>query len=248
MSETDILTRLREAERNQNFPNVRPKDAATLIIIDERDGVPHVLMGRRHMRHKFMPGMFVFPGGRLDPNDGRVPYDGDLTPVVMDKLLDDMKGGPRPFRARALALCAIRETYEEAGLFIGQRVATAPDVQDPDWVPFYRENVVPDLSQFTMIARAITPPRRPRRFDTRFFATTAASIAHALPEGTGPSGELEDLHWLPISDAKALELPTITQVILEELERHLSAHDGLNNAAEIPYYYVKGGIFHRYVL
>ena len=50
----------------------RPRDAATLILLDSEGGAVRVLMGRRHMRHAFMPGKFVFPGGRTDPADGRV--------------------------------------------------------------------------------------------------------------------------------------------------------------------------------
>ena len=36
----------------------------------------------------------------------------------------------------------------------------------------------PDISGLHFIARAITPPRRPRRFDTRFFSADAELVAH----------------------------------------------------------------------
>ena len=63
MSEA-LVRRLSSAERQTNNPNLRPRDAATLLILDRsRAGSPRVLMGRRHMRHRFMPGMFVFPAG-----------------------------------------------------------------------------------------------------------------------------------------------------------------------------------------
>ena len=63
-----LVRRLSEAERYMDNPNLRPKDAATLLVLDRRDDGNHrVLMGRRHMRHRFMPGMFVFPGGRGAP-------------------------------------------------------------------------------------------------------------------------------------------------------------------------------------
>src|SRR5690606_19416506 len=64
----------------------RPRDAATLILLDRKAGATRVLMGRRHMRHAFMPGKFVFPGGRTDPADSRVPVAGDLHPDVESKL------------------------------------------------------------------------------------------------------------------------------------------------------------------
>src|SRR6185312_16240839 len=91
----------------------RPRDAATLILLDSKGGEVHVLMGRRHARHAFMPGKFVFPGGRTDPDDGRVPVTDMLDPLEEAKLLATIARRSQA-RARAIALSAIRETYEEA--------------------------------------------------------------------------------------------------------------------------------------
>src|SRR5690606_9890277 len=96
----------------------RPRDAGTLILLDRSGNELHVLMGRRHMRHAFMPGKFVFPGGRTDPNDGRVPTASPLHPQEEAKLVN---GRTSATRARAIAMSAVRETYEEAGLLIGTR-------------------------------------------------------------------------------------------------------------------------------
>src|SRR5271163_1355674 len=82
---------------------VRPRDAATLIVL-RRDGPkPRVLMGRRHSTHAFMPDKWVFPGGRIDPSDFRAPFATDLRPAVAARLA---KTAP-PSRARALALAAV---------------------------------------------------------------------------------------------------------------------------------------------
>ena len=54
------------SERDQTFPDSEPRDAATLMLVDRSGPVPTVLLGRRHHGHKFMPGQFVFPGGRLE--------------------------------------------------------------------------------------------------------------------------------------------------------------------------------------
>ena len=51
---------------------MRPRDAATLILLDRKGDEVLVLMGRRHAGHAFMPGKFVFPGGRTDPADSRI--------------------------------------------------------------------------------------------------------------------------------------------------------------------------------
>ena len=61
--------RMTKAERDQTFPDSEPRDAATLMLIDRSGAKPKVLLGRRHASHKFMPGKFVFPGGRIEPLD-----------------------------------------------------------------------------------------------------------------------------------------------------------------------------------
>ena len=69
----DILDELNALDRSNKAPYYRPRDAATLLVLDRGgDGALRVLMGKRHMRHKFMPGAWVFPGGRVDAGDSRV--------------------------------------------------------------------------------------------------------------------------------------------------------------------------------
>ena len=143
---------------DKNQPTSRPKDAATLIILDREHGTPKVLMGRRHEKHRFMPGKFVFPGGRLDPTDRHVPHAGDLHPQVLEKLRYEAKNGVSDARMRGLIMCAIRETYEEAGLFIGVK-GEDKRLKGGDWEAFRARTILPDLSPFRFIARAITPPR-----------------------------------------------------------------------------------------
>ena len=61
---TDLAERLTKVERDQSHPNLKPRDAATLIVIDRSGPAPKVLLGKRHAGLKFMAGKFVFPGGR----------------------------------------------------------------------------------------------------------------------------------------------------------------------------------------
>src|SRR5277367_5431400 len=68
-SSGDRVDRLTRTIRDQTFPNLKPRDSATLILIDRAEAVPKVLLGRRHERHRFMPGKFVFPGGRIEKTD-----------------------------------------------------------------------------------------------------------------------------------------------------------------------------------
>src|SRR6476620_10737910 len=92
-------------------PTIRPKDSATLIILDRSGNVPKVLLGKRHEGHIFMPGMFVFPGGRVETADAYVPAVNELDPAVTAKLVQ----GASLRQVRALALSALRETFEETG-------------------------------------------------------------------------------------------------------------------------------------
>jgi hypothetical protein len=68
-----------------------------------------------------------------------------------------------------------------------------PDTPGEIWTEFAKANVHPDLGQIHFIARAVTPPRRPRRFDTRFLSADASSIAHTIEGVVGPDSELVEL-------------------------------------------------------
>src|SRR5215472_10249264 len=101
----------RFADDGPRHPNVRPKDAASLVLVRRDADTVRVLMGERAKAHVFLPGRFVFPGGRLDSSDFRLGAATDLRPEVRAKVAADIPAG----RARALALAAIRETFEETG-------------------------------------------------------------------------------------------------------------------------------------
>jgi 8-oxo-dGTP pyrophosphatase MutT (NUDIX family) len=240
---TALAERLTKAERQQTSPNQRPRDAATLILVDRTEREPKVLMGKRHPGHKFMPGKFVFPGGRLEPDDTRMTSTGALPGRAADRLIA-MVVKPRRDLARTLALTAIRETFEETGLMLGQRGSVGASVP-PAWDGFRQAGIVPALHQVAFVARAITPPRRPKRFDTRFFVADMASVAHRVEGVVGPDTELVELKTVPISQARTLDLPTITQVVLEELEKWLSDTEA---DPAVPFYRMMHGKFVRHLL
>jgi len=114
------------------------------------------------------------------------------------------------------------------------------------WAEFGKAKVHPDLGQIHFIARAITPPRRPKRFDTRFFTADATSVAHRIEGVVGPDSELVELTWAPISEAAHLDMPTVTGVILEELLARVEA--GMDHKLPVPFYYMQDGVFHRELL
>jgi 8-oxo-dGTP pyrophosphatase MutT (NUDIX family) len=226
-------------------PALRPRDAATLILVDRAMGLPRVLLGKRRMDMKFMPGKYVFPGGRVDKADRTVASADELADHEAAKLMVDMKGKVTAAKARALALAAVRETYEEAGIILGAPLAGQTLPADASWRRFFEQGFMPSLSPLTFFARAITPPGRPRRFDTRFFCAEASMIAF---RGSPPDDELSDLVWMAIEEARSLDLPPITRVILEDLGDRLKA--GINGPAHVPvpYYFHKNGTFRRQLI
>lgn len=232
-------------DTKHTHPYRRPKDAATLIVVDSGGTRPRVLMGQRHLDSAFMPGLYVFPGGRVDRGDSRLAVPDELDPTVETKLLRDMKGIASPRRARALALAAIRETAEETGLLIGNRTEQSWKTSSPAWSPFVEHGVAPTLAPLTFFLRAITPPGRSRRFDTRFFCTTTDAIAHQIPND---NDELLNLHWLTFQDALKLELPRVTRIALELLEAKLAAGAYPTPGDDIAYFYRKHGRFMRQTL
>ncbi len=188
---------------------LRPKDAATLIIYRRQQGSLQVLMGERHGSHAFLPNRYVFPGGRLDPADFRVRVANPLRPHVAARLCR----AAEPSRARAIALAAVRETFEETGLIIGQ---PDPDPGRPvpaAWREFFAAGAAPALDRLDYVVRAVTPPGRPRRFNARFFIVDAAAT-----QGTVKSnGELLELKWITREEALGLALARITEIVLERL-------------------------------
>jgi len=221
---------------------LRPRDAATLIIIDDTSGEARILLGRRRADMVFMPGRYVFPGGRVDRTDRLVDAGSDLNRDDLLKLMVAMKGTPSEARARALGLAAIRETFEEAGLIIGAPVSRSGPAKAPAWQDFFATGYRPALERLTFFARAITPPGRPRRFDTRFFCVPADAIAHKI---TIQDGELSDLEWHSIAQARSLELPNITRVILEDLGERIAARALHASGVPVPFYHRRNGSFRR---
>ena len=220
----------------------RPRDASTLIIVDETDVEPKVLMGKRRNDQVFMPGKFVFPGGRVDKNDKLVESLDELADDEVTKLLHDMKGHASPARARALAIAAVREVFEETGFIIGQQPPEPRSIDIEGWKEFSSFGFLPQLSRLCFFARAITPPGRPRRYDTRFFCIPASHVG--LDTGQRDE-ELSEIGWYTLDECGQLDLPPITRVVLEDLNDQLAAGPLGPSRKAVPYYYQRHGTFYR---
>jgi 8-oxo-dGTP pyrophosphatase MutT (NUDIX family) len=215
-------------------PNrLRPKDAATLVLVRRDPDSWRVLMGRRHGSMAFMANKTVFPGGRVDPCDYRLGAGGAFRPDVAAIVARATRDVPH---GRALGLAAIRETFEETGILLGE-AADARRRTRSAWSRFFGHGVTPCLSPLQFIARAITPPNRPRRFDARFFMADASAIAKQLD--ATHSNELLTPCWFTFAQARALDLPSITRYVLGEAEARLQ--DGADAGRPVPFFRVVRG-------
>ena len=120
-----LTDRMTKSERDQSFPDSVPRDAATLMLIDRSGPEPKVLLGRRHASHKFMPGKFVFPGGRIEAQDGKMQAASELDPRTEAKLALRPRDETVP-PPRAFALAAVREMFETEGKCLGPVRFPAP--------------------------------------------------------------------------------------------------------------------------
>jgi 8-oxo-dGTP pyrophosphatase MutT (NUDIX family) len=195
---------------------VRPRDAATLVIHRESTLGLEVLMGRRSDKARFKPGVYVFPGGGLEAADRRVQGGSALHPSIAPRLAV----GNSQERAHALALAAIRETFEECGL----RVGVPGDIGDnphASWQDYRRHGITPPLGELRYLGRAITPSPQPIRFHARFFAIDAKFVEGEADD----THELGDLQWVAVTAVKTLNVMPVTLLMLEALTRQLEQGD-----------------------
>ncbi|EAR51357.1 hypothetical protein OG2516_15374 [Oceanicola granulosus HTCC2516] len=203
---------------------VSVRDAATLILVREDGPEPAVLMGMRGGRAAFMPGKMVFPGGAVDPGDAGIPLAALPGRDCLARLSQDSALPPE-----ALCAAAIRELWEETRQILG-RPAPWPDAP-PGWRGFAATGHRPDAAALSYVFRAITPPGNTRRFDARFFAAPASALVSDPDALSAVEGELSGLRWVPLSQARTLDLPFITRVVLAEVAVH-----GRRPAGPVPFF------------
>jgi 8-oxo-dGTP pyrophosphatase MutT (NUDIX family) len=167
---------------------VRARHAASIIVLRQHGDDQEMLMGMRGARHRFMPNRLVFPGGAVDRADLSAPCASPLAPVT-ERLL---RKNANARLAHGLGIAAARELTEETGLSLGRP---------------------PHLGVLYLLARAVTPPSNPIRFNARFLVVEAQHVSGSL----GGDGELENLRFYPMQEALALDLAMPTRRVLERL-------------------------------
>ncbi len=175
---------------------VRARHAASLLVLRTSGSEPEMLMGMRGSRHRFMPNRLVFPGGRVDAADLTAPSETPLS-AVTERLL---RKSANQHLAHGLGIAAARELHEETGLTLGHPAR---------------------LHGLEYLARAITPPSNPIRFNARFLIVRAEHVSGEL----GGDGELDNLRFFGMSEVMALDLALPTRRVLERLQIWLGMTD-----------------------
>jgi 8-oxo-dGTP pyrophosphatase MutT (NUDIX family) len=180
-------------------PIVRPRDAASLILLRGAGKELEVLAGRRPLHVRFMPGVHVFPGGAIDPPDRAAWTVESGTESLGTKL------------ARS-ARAALRETWEEAGVLVGRPAPLHPAVPAtrPIERVYHEHRLTAAMDLLTYVGRAITPSHSRRRFNTRFFLSDASNV-FGEPAATE---ELEDVRWYPIGRHPLESFRDVTRFML----------------------------------
>lgn len=181
--------------------NVEPVPAATILML--RDGARglEVLMLQRSTELKAFSGALVFPGGKVTEDEA--------SDVIKERSagVEDMPGAALAFRA-----AAIREAFEEVGLLLAREAGSAElvgkdritgmeaerEALSRDEMRFDDFLVREDLSLATDLlvpfGHWITPPIRPRRFDTWFYL--AAAPAKQMEEHAHDGTEATESLWV----------------------------------------------------
>jgi 8-oxo-dGTP pyrophosphatase MutT (NUDIX family) len=192
------------------------RPAATIVLLRQGGGGLEVLLLRRVRSAGFVPGAWVFPGGRVDADDASAALVARLRGITAEHAARRLGlGADADPPALAYYVAAIREAFEETGILVGLDTsgATPPSAaQDPE-VRRLRERLLEDEDAFPAlldrrgcrmdgaaveyVAHWITPEAEPRRYDTRFFAAAVPSDAESLHHTL----EMSDAVWLTPKEA-----------------------------------------------
>src|SRR5438045_989635 len=182
---------------------VRPRDAASLILLRGHGRDLELLAGRRPGHVKFMPGVWVFPGGAIDPEDKK-PW------------RVETGGAHLPPRLVRCARAALRETWEEVGVLVGRAAPVDRPVPPASHrlsaveAAYNERRVDAAIDVLTYVGRAITPTPVFRRFNTRFFLADGSDVVGE----PASSDELEDVGWHPVLRQPLSPFRDVTQFML----------------------------------
>ena len=235
---------------------VEPRPAATIVLLRDGPDGPEALLVRRTRASGFVPGAWVFPGGRVDESDRDAALAERVSGLTPTQAAARLGLEDAPSAALGYYLAAVREAFEETGLLIGlgSTGARVPDAARDPVVDHARATLLEDRVRFldllierdwrldgagiAYLAHWITPVVEPRRYDTRFFLAGVPADSHARLDPREMIAE----RW--VRPAEALEenaagrLPMVFPTIhtLEGLTTASSVEGGLSRAqaADVP--------------
>lgn len=215
---------------------VEPSPAATVVLLRDHADELQVLLLKRHRSSGFVPGAYVFPGGRIDEAD------------AAEALAAQCRVPERGNVAAAYWFGAVREVFEETGVLLARSAAGewAPDTSSSAQLEAWRlklmsnqahlvdvlraENLNVVLDDVVYFAHWITPKPEPRRYDTRFFAAALPEARTIRPD----EREMVDAVWIsPVQALQKFEAGTLPMVFptvrtLQDLSRFRSVEDALD--------------------
>jgi 8-oxo-dGTP pyrophosphatase MutT (NUDIX family) len=193
---------------------VTPVPAATIMLLRESASTPEVLMLERHAKSEFLPELYVFPGGRVDPGDHELV---DRVSGLTREQASALAPTVPPEQALAFFVAAIRETFEEAGVLLARRRGESSLISGELAAELSQHRLdmqgggtaLCDLAaehdlelavdSLTVHGHWITPEIVPKRFDTLFFCAAAPADHLASHDGV----ESTDHVWIRPEDAIA---------------------------------------------
>jgi 8-oxo-dGTP pyrophosphatase MutT (NUDIX family) len=206
-----------------------PKKAATVILLRDKETEGFdVFLLKRHEKSSFMGGNYVYPGGRVDREDGSLEICSFSKGVTLEEARKILGGALSPEESFAHWIAGIRELFEEAGVLLAYdpkgKLLQLKDREQRERLLHYREllqrdkiticelaqreNLLFALDRLHYYAHWITPEARPERFDTWFFIARyplGQEASHDQKETTAGA-------WL--TPRKALEENLTGEVVL----------------------------------
>ena len=235
---------------------ITPLDASTVILMragaQGKDSGFEVLLVRRSSKSAFVPSAYVFPGGKVEPDDCLPEMANYCRKDDLIKSISFLDGAPSTQSALGILTAAIRETFEEAGILLVRQEsgkATSFDKNVEEQLLSYRTNLnrgnlkfldllkkekfVLAVDRLYYFSRWITPELSPLRFDARFFIAEVPEGQKAFHDGD----EVTKHIW--ITPAQALQrysqrkiyMVAPTVVTLEELSRFQTVNEAIESIA-----------------
>ena len=189
-----------------------PRDAASLIMLKGSPNDPEVLVGRRPKEARFMPSVWVFPGGAVEEADFQLQTPHGLREDVLARLTRTTA----PELAHALAWTALREMREETGLLLGKVGDDNSATESEAHEAYQKAGLVPNLTALDYLMRACTPEYQPIRFNTRFFVADGSLTSSDIWQ----TSELEEIRWVQLNELPDMKIAGITGIVIKEAQQY----------------------------